>query len=174
MKEHLEKYLFRKDHFTYAILDGASVPDLPNILYEMNPANVCLYQGELSADLVYVAPYLVQLPLGTPFTEWVLSECWGKHWGIFAQSPLSLTRMRKHFRLLLTVYDETGNPMLFRYYDPRVLSSFLKTSNQEELDLIFDKVRYYFVEVPEEKQLSRFSITNRKLKEVKLKLDEDG
>lgn len=172
MKEKLEKYLFRKDHFTYAVLDGASVPDLPVKLYEMGATNICLYQGDIPADLVYVAPYLVQLPFGSSFTEWLLSEYWGKHWGIFAQSPLSLKEVRKHFRLLLTVYDDKGNPMLFRYYDPRVLGRFLKTCQEEELELMFDKVRYYFVETPEEVQLSRFNFINGKLKEVKLKLDD--
>ena len=171
MKEQLEKLLFRKDAYTYAILDGASVPDLPNILFELAPSSVCLYQGELAPDLVYVAPYLVQLLPETPFTDWLLSECWGKHWGIFAQSPLSLTSMRKHFRLLLTVYDESGNPMLFRYYDPRVLSQFLKTCQQNELETVFGNVRYYFSELPEELELSRFNFYNNKLKETKLKIE---
>ncbi len=171
MKHQLEKYLFRKDNHTYAILDGASVPDLPNKLYEMAPVNICLYQGELPPDLVYVAPYLVHLSPGTPFTDWLLTECWGKHWGIFAQSPMSLTGMRKHFRLLLTVYDDQGKPMLFRYYDPRVLSSFLKTCNQDELEIIFGKVKYYFAELTEEVQLLRFNFTNQKLKETKLKIE---
>ncbi len=163
--------MFREDAHTYAILDGAAVPDLPNKLYEMNPINICLYQGELEPDLVYVAPYLVHLFPGTPFTDWLLTECWGKHWGIFAQSPLSLTGMRKHFRLLLTVYDDQGNPMLFRYYDPRVLPSFLKTCNQDELKIIFGNVRYYFAELTEEVQLSRFNFTEDKFKETKLKLE---
>ncbi|MBX7174328.1 MAG: DUF4123 domain-containing protein [Pyrinomonadaceae bacterium] len=173
MKEKLERYLFRKEHFTYAVLDGASITDLPVKLYEMNATNICLYQGDIPADLVYVAPYLIQMPFGASVTEWILSECWGKHWGIFAQSKLSLTGVRKQFRSLLTVNDENGNPMLFRYYDPRVLGQFLKTCQTEELDVMFDKVGYYFVEVPEEIQLSRFSFINGKLKETKLRLDKD-
>lgn len=171
MKQQLEKYLFRKETHTYAILDGASIPDLPIKLYEMAPANLCLYRGELSPDLVYAAPYLVHLFPGTPFTDWLLTECWGKHWGIFAQSPWSLSRMHKHFRLLVTVYDDTGKPMLFRFYDPRVLLTFLKSCNEEELEILFGKVRYYFAELTEEIQLLRFNFTNHKLKEAKLKLE---
>lgn len=172
MKGKLEKYLFRKEHYTYAVLDGASVTDLPLKLYDFNATNICLYQGELPDDLAYVAPYLVHIPEGAPFTDWVLSECWGKHWGIFAQSQLSMNAMRKHFRLLLTVYDETGRPMLFRYYDPRVLPTFLKTANHEELDLMFDKVKYYFSETPEKNQLTRFSYRDGRMKKVELKLEE--
>ena len=174
MKQQLEKYLFRNDTHSYAVLDGASVPDLPVKLYEMNPPNVCLYRGELPADLVYVAPYLVHLFPGTPFTDWLLSECWGKHWGIFAQSPLSIVGMRKHFRQLLTVDDETGKPMLFRYYDPRVLLPFLMTCNRDELEILFGKVRYYFAESPDAAELFRFHFANNKLNEAKLKLEFDN
>jgi len=170
MKEQLEKYLFRKDSHTYAVLDGASVPDLPVKLYELNAVNVCLYRGELPADLVYVAPYLVHLYPGTAFTDWLLAECWGKHWGIFAQSPYSLTGMRKHFRLLLTVSDENGDPMLFRYYDPRVLPPFLLTCERDELEAIFGAVKYYFAESADTKQLFRFHFAQNKLKETKLEL----
>ena len=84
---------------------------------------------------------------------------------------MSLVGMRKHFRLLLTVYDDQGKPMLFRYYDPRVLSSFLKTCNQDELEIIFGKVKYYFAEMTEEVQLWRFNLANQKLKQTKLKLE---
>ncbi len=174
MKQQLEKYLFRNDAHTYAVLDGASVPDLPVKLYEMNAVNVCLYRGELPADLVYVAPYLVHLYPGTAFTDWLLTQCWGKHWGIFAQSPVSLTGMRRHFRLLLTVDDENGKPMLFRYYDPRVLLPFLMTCNSDELEIIFGQVKYYFAELPDASQLSRFNFDKNKLKETKLKLEFDN
>ncbi len=173
MKQQLEKYLFRNDAHTYAVLDGASVPDLPNKLFEMNPLNFCLYRGELSDELVHVAPYLVHLFPETLFTDWLLSECWGKHWGIFAQSPLSIVGMRKHFRQLLTVDDPNGNPMLFRYYDPRVLLPFLMTCNSQELEIIFGKGRYYFTELPDAAQLSRFNFAKNRLNEVKLELEVD-
>lgn len=172
MKEKLLEYLFRNDAYTYAVLDGASVPDLPNRLYETDPPNFCLYRGELPDDLVYVAPYLVLLEPETPFTEWLLDECWGKHWGIFAQTPTSLTGMRKHFRSILTVQDETGKPFLFRFYDPRVLPSFLLTCQYDELEKIFGSVKYFFVEMPETNDFLRFHLTKGKLKETRLKLDE--
>lgn len=174
MKQELLKYLFRDGTYTYAVLDGASVPDLPVMLYEMNPPNVCLYSGELSPDLVYTAPYLVTLLPGMKFTDWLLAECWGKHWGIFAQSPVSLTSMRKHFRLLLTVYDERGKPLLFRYYDPRVLPPFLLTCNQGELETIFGEVKYYFAESNDPSQMFRFQFRNGQLNQVQLKLGADG
>ena len=174
IKEQLEKYLFRQNYFTYTVLDGAAVMDLPSKLYEMKARNICLYRGELSPDIVHVAPYLVHLTPGTPFTNWLLAECWGKNWGIFAQTQMSLNRMRKHFRSLLTVYDETGKPLLFRYYDPRVFFTYLPTCTTDEIENIFGIVSYYLIESANGKQLRRYNFEDRQLKKTSLEIETEN
>jgi hypothetical protein len=168
MKRQLDKYLFRERTYTYAVLDGASVPGLPNRLFELGLRDNCLYRGELSNEMVHAAPYLVHLSPGSEVSDWLLSECWGKHWGIFAQAEVSPSTMRKHFRSLLTVNDEAGNPILFRYYDPRVLLPFLMTCALEELSIVFGPVKYYFAESFDKAELSRMHLSNGSLVETKL------
>ena len=102
-KEELEKILFSKRILFYVVLDGAAVNGLPMKLYEMRPPHYCLFRGELTPDMAEVAPYIVQLIPNTPFTDWVLSEMFGKNWGIFAHSLHSIKEMRRHFRALVTV-----------------------------------------------------------------------
>ena len=174
MKPVLEKYLFRERTYTYAVLDGASVRDLPIRLFESDAANYCLYRGELSDEMIHVAPYLVHLSPGSKFTEWLLSECWGKHWGIFAQSEVSPTSMRKHFRTLLVVNDPDNNPLLFRFYDPRVLVPFLMTCEIKELSTIFGPVKYYFAESFDKSELCRMHLANGALVETKLGFEKQG
>ena len=170
MSKPPKTYLFRGNAFTYAVLDGAAVPDLPIKLYEMAPPNVCLYRGKLSDELIHVAPYLVQLLPDTDFSNWVLSECWGNYWGIFAQSASSFTGMRAHFRSLLTVYDEGGTPMLFRYYDPRVLVKFVPTCTSAELDDFFGNVTYYLAEAEKGRVLRRYCFEENELKKASYKI----
>jgi hypothetical protein len=79
-------------------------------------------------------------------TDWILSKGWGNHWGIFAITEADLLATRQHFRRLLTVYDEKGKPLLFRFYDPRVLRVFLPTCNPQELTTIFGPVIGYVAE----------------------------
>src|SRR5690242_19385970 len=95
LKEALMRHLFPEEEGlnTYAVLDGASIPELLEHLYgEVRPEFVSLYRGELTPDMAEVAPYLVQLKPGHPFTDWLLTEGWGKHWGIFALSSADLTK----------------------------------------------------------------------------------
>ena len=130
----------------FAILDGASIPGLLQHLHRCDPVRECLYRGELQPDIAEVAPYLVQLDAGTEFTDLVLNQGWGKHWGIFALSTADLFAMRQHLRRFLTVHDSSGKPLLFRYYDPRVMSVYLPTCNAEEVKAMFGPISKYFME----------------------------
>jgi len=141
---------------TYAVLDGASIPELRQLLYSLKPEHECLYLGELADDMAEVAPYLVHLEPEAPFTRTVLEQGWGKHWGIFVESEASIRELRQHFRRFLTVYDPEGKAMLFRYYDPRVLRSYLPTCNAEELGKLFGPVKAYFAEDEKPGSMQRF------------------
>lgn len=169
MNPSLEQQLFKRETHTFVVLDGASVPDLPVKLYELRPPNYCLYRGELEPDMTYVAPYLVHVLPESPFAKWLLKECWGKHWGIFVQSAVSLVGMRKHFRSLLVVNDAAGNPLLFRFYDPRVLQTFLPTCSDIELKRFFGRINYYFAESDDGGSLRRFHFSENQLFETQIK-----
>ena len=166
MKDKLESIqaeIFREGAATFVVLDGASVPGLLDKLAQWQPEFVCLYRGEVKPDLAAVAPYLVLMEPESDFAKWVLSEGWGKHWGIFAIVEADLRTMRQHFRRFLTVHDESGKPLLFRYYDPRVLRVYLPTCNAAELAEIFGPVQCYVAEGEEPDSVLRFEARDGKL-----------
>jgi len=144
----------------FAILDGASVPGLLQKLADQEPPHVCLYRGTLEPDMAEVAPYLVRLDRDMPFTDWVLDRGWGNHWGIFAETAADLNSLRGHLRTLLKVHDSDGKPLLFRYYDPRVLRVYLPTCNGEELNTMFGPVDAYWTEDESGAALLRFRLKN--------------
>src|SRR5947208_16347929 len=78
-----------------AVLDGASAPDLVKTLYEHEPEYCCLYRGVLPPDIATVAPYLVRLEPDNKFSEWILAEGWGVHWGIFLHSAAVRSEERR-------------------------------------------------------------------------------
>lgn len=172
-QQQLNQHLFSRVTRVYAILDGASTPNLPMRLFEMQPPHFCLFTGDLEADMLEVAPYLVRLLPNTPFTDWILREGWGKHWGIFAHSREPIEEMRAHFRSLITVYDEKGTPMFFRYYDPRVLGRFLQTCRADELETFFGNVEAFFAEAKSADNLIRFENGGEGLLETALPVTSD-
>lgn len=145
--EALRNSLFAdRDLNTFAVLDGASIPDLLERLEQESLNQFCLYRGELDQELAAAAPYLIQLEEFSPFTDWVLQQGWGNHWGIFATSPSGIISMRHHFRKLLMVKDTEGKAMYFRYYDPRVLNIFLPTTTVEQREEFFGEIITYLAE----------------------------
>jgi hypothetical protein len=156
----------------YAVLDGASVEELLPKLYDLEPEFECLYRGELEPDMAEVAPYLVRLEPETEFADWVLEEGWGRHWGVFAVTDAGLRDAHKHFRGFLTVYDPDGKPLLYRYYDPRVLRVYLPTCNAGELRTLFGPVSCFLLEGEDPNTLLRFRLDGEALRRESITLDE--
>ena len=156
----------------YAVLDGASVEELLPKLYDLEPEFECLYRGELEPDMAEVAPYLVRLEPETEFADWVLEEGWGRHWGVFAVTDAGLRDAHRHFRSFLTVYDPGGKPLLFRYYDPRVLRVYLPTCNAGELRTLFGPVSCFLLEGEDPNTLLRFRLDGEALRRESITLDE--
>jgi len=166
--------LFKNEELNvFAVLDGASIPDLLDQLYEQQPEHVCLYRGELEPDMAEVAPYLVRLEPGSDFTDWLIEKGWGRHWGIFALSGESLRAMRNHFRAFLIVYTPENKPVHFRYYDPRVMRIYLPTCNSKELDTVFGPVDEFLLEGEGAKMALRFRNNSGILQQKKLTIMEE-
>ena len=146
--------------YVYAILDGASIPDLLDRLYGDTPPaqHECLFLGTLEPDMIAVAPYLVRLDPQAPFTDWLIDSGWGRHWGIYARSRLDFQSIRYHFRSLTAIYDEAGQRYrCFRYYDPRVLRSILPSCQEPQLAEMFGPVEAYLLEGDTVDEVLRFT-----------------
>jgi hypothetical protein len=168
--QSLVKYLFSQPETNvYTVLDGASVPELPQLLWEHEPENICLYRGEQEPDMAAVAPYLVKLEYDHPFTKLVCEKGWGNHWGIFVLTPVEvdIRVLRGHFRKFLMVYDPDGKLIYFRYYDPRVLRIYLPTCNAEEIKIVFGPISSYIME-EEDSSVLRFWHDDGKLQRQKI------
>lgn len=170
--DEIKQRLFDNRTRLYCILDGVMVPELPMRLYQGQIPSYCLFTGELPPDLVYAAPYLAYLSPDSKFADWVLAEGIGKHWGIFVHSRRSIIEMRRHFTALTQAYDERGNPMRFRYYDPRVLKKFLPTCNGGELKMLFGEADAIFVEADNGDGIIRYRIADGKLETRLLNKEE--
>lgn len=168
ISDTVKKNLFSSTTRLYGVLDGGMVPDLPQRLFDSRLPHYCLRSGELDADMLALAPYLVFLPEGHEFTTQVFDEGSGNNWGIFAHSASSMIEMRKHFHDLLTVYTEAGNAMYFRYFDPRVIRRFLPTCNGGELKTFFGKSEALFAESDSGESLVRYTVADGKLETKEL------
>lgn len=120
----------------FAVLDACDAPPIQAMVTELGSSKaLCLYRGEVAGEILEVAPYLVKID--DLLLQWLVETVWSEPWGIFVVAKLEPEAVRKHLRKFLMVKDEAGEAMYFRYYDPRVLPTFLESCNRQELDRFF-------------------------------------
>lgn len=153
----------------YALLDAARDDRVLELLRESEERYQSLYEGQQGEDLANFAPYLVELPKDSPLLDTLIKEGWGKSWGVYLTSAKQLEEVRKHFRHFLIVQTEDARELYFRFYDPRVLRTFLPTCKGEEANEFFGPIRQMLAEQEDRFGLLRFSATATKLsEEIKL------
>ena len=123
----------------FAVMDGARNPQLAQWIRLRTLEHECLYRGELTLSLQNAAPYVVRLSRDARFTGELLDRGWSRSWGFFTRVParMTLEQLRRHLRTLLRVQDESGRKLVFRFYDPRVLRTYLPTCTSEEAKQFF-------------------------------------
>jgi len=143
----LHKQLFDSKNDVYAVADGALLPGLLAKLEEHEPKNTCLFRGELPFDLAEAAPYLVKLEKDNEFSDWLLNESVEEPCCIYAQTTVidDFIQLRKHFRSFLRVKSPEDKNLLFRYYDPRVMKTYLPTCTPEDNEIIFNGIESYLI-----------------------------
>ena len=96
--------------------------------------------------------------------DWIWAEGWGRSWGIFLWSTLTFDGLRGHFRKLTKIRTESGQVLIFRFYDPRVLSMVLPTFDPAQVREFFGPTNRFSVETSEGRAIEQFSQTDGILK----------
>ena len=146
----------------WAVLDCARDEMVWSTLYASTMPYECLYAGALHPKLERAAPYLVQLEFDDRQTIRLLNRSWGQNWGIFLRAGLSMTPLRKHLRTFLRVTGPMGKPLVFRYYDPRVMRVFLPTCSARQLDQLFGPIECIVTEDASARQLLEFRLDGQR------------
>lgn len=146
VKARALEYFSRQSAPFYALLDTARDNEILPLLCESGCEYECLYGGTLAATMSDYAPYLVAVLNTSPFLRTLIQRGWGESWGIFLTTDVELNVLRRHLRRFLSVKLPDGRQVLFRFYDPRVLRTFLPTCNGEELQRFFGPIDAYYLE----------------------------
>ncbi|VEF07614.1 Uncharacterised protein [Pseudomonas fluorescens] len=114
----------------YLLLDGVSVPNLPQCLRRWDNPAYCLYQGTRWQELADISPYLITLkgegdPLLAYFHENAALE-----WGFLLFSDADAPTLCKHWRRFLTVKHPSSVEVMLRIADPAVMHQLLKLAQQ--------------------------------------------
>ena len=146
IKRQLEDHLFDgSGGFVYAILDGARNLDTLDMLEESDAPFLCVYTGRLDPEVAVTAPYVVELSEDDELFDILFDEGWGKSRGIFLKSDQRLRSVRRHLRSLTYAEMPDGEMVLFRFYDPRALRTFMPVASDDQKAGMFGEVVERFI-----------------------------
>ncbi len=129
----------------YAVIDGAQDPQLLGLIQQCR-AHVCLISGKLDPVLAPALPWLVEVqPDEQLIIDWRTKGA-GRNWGIALESPLDLLHVKLHLKKFLNAKLPDGTVALFRFYDPRVLRTYLRAATAQELAPWFSGINRFSVE----------------------------
>lgn len=147
------------DDQVFWLMDGARDPAIVSLIEQSALESGCLYAGPLIPRLKAAAPWLVRLAADSPASLALLQKGWGKAWGILLVVPatMAMDQVRRHCKKLLRVRTEDHRVLMFRFYDPRVLSVFLPTSSPDQYQALIGPLRRVVVEEGDGEQWQVFA-----------------
>ncbi|MCL1030285.1 DUF4123 domain-containing protein [Serratia sp. arafor3] len=142
------------DCHTYAVIDAMQRSDISVLLNAYDTEWSCLWKGDSEQQFAFYAPYIVKLEENSPFADWLLSNSWGKGWGIYLRSYGSLEVVTHHLRKFNQIYDEVnGQWLMFRYYAPVSIKTLLPFLPAKEFIEFTDGLTQILSEDPEDNTL---------------------
>lgn len=145
----------------FGIMDAAREPSILKRLNKHGEQCQSLYEGEKGESLAPFGPWLVRLPGASKLLAELVNDGWGQSWGVFLTSTLPFADVRKHFRHFLKVQLPDGRRVYFRYYDPRVLRTYLASSLPQDLKEFYGSMQRFVMEAEEGKAILEFTPHNR-------------
>jgi hypothetical protein len=151
----------------YAIVDAAQDATFLFLPADAMLERESLYAGELGAMLDDVAPHLVRFRQGSAFANWFRDRL-GAHCGILLRSRASFSEIRKHLRGFLLVKNEVGKQFRFRFYDPRVLRTFLPACSADEAKRFFGPIGQFYTPLGDTQSFTAFTRGNASVRTASL------
>lgn len=154
----------------FVVLDGARDERISWRIDAYADQKACLYEGALPRELVNAAPHVLHLFRDDRFCRRLFEEGWGQSWGVFIVAETSFASLRRHLRTFMVVRGPTGKRLVFRWYDPRVLRTYLPTCTAQELRTVFGPISAFLVEGRDPETAHRFAFDGNRLTETVLQL----
>jgi hypothetical protein len=130
----------------FAVLDAARTMRVIEVLRESVEEHRSLYEGAKGEALAFWAPYLVRLPRGSRLLEQLVLEGWGRRWGIYLTCERPFDEVRTQLRRsLMVMNDQSGEPIYFRFYDPKMLRLVLPTCGARQREQIFGEIEAFLI-----------------------------
>lgn len=124
----------------FAVIDLAAAPLMgKHVMGRMAQDARPLFSPTLDVQVLAVGPWIVNLNRVPDFEPNVDALYADAPWGYFLETTVDIVSLRRALRrynyVKIPTYQE---PVLFRYWDPRVMGNFLNVANRLQRQVLFE------------------------------------
>lgn len=126
--------------FRYAVVDLAAAPHLaPRVMGRLASDAQPLFAPTLAVEVLTVGPWIVDLRRVPELEPAINAQYAQAPWGFFVEASVDIVSLRRVLRRFNYVeIPAKAQPVLFRYWDPRVMQGFLKIATRAQLTFLFE------------------------------------
>jgi len=157
MEGRLFHILSHQNQPLMALIDAIRDREILELLQTHTDEHQSLYRSEQDPK---IAPHLVRFAPRSALLKQMIQKGWGRQWGLYLTSALSLRDLRQYFRTALMVTMPDGVELFSRFYDPRFFRTFLESCTAAEAESYFGPVTAYFMEDERPEILLEFTRSN--------------
>ena len=157
MEGRLFQILSHQPQPLMALVDAIHDQQILELLQTHTDEHQSLYRSEQDPK---IAPHLVRFVPRSALLKQLIKKGWGRQWGLYLTSALSLPDLRQYFRRTLMVTLPDGVELFSRFYDPRFFRTFLESCTAAEAESYFRPVTSYFLEDERSEILLEFTRTS--------------
>ncbi len=142
----LLKILWNQQEPLFAVFDSARDEAILDCLLTSEERYETLFEGGAGRELFDYSPFLVSFTDRSQLLKFLVRKAWGQSWGVYLACSRPFDEVRAHCRQRLMVEISGGKSAYFRFYDPRVLRSFLPTCDSDQRLELFGPISYFLME----------------------------
>ena len=130
----------------YGVLDAARDDRIYDRMMTLAPDASCLFSDPIPDDIRRAAPHVMRMPPDGALLAWWRAEGRDQFWGFACEADCDLRSLRLHLKKSLQAHLPDGSVVMFRFWDPRVLTPYVPSLTAEERLAFFGPIRTIYAE----------------------------
>ena len=124
----------------YAVLDAVRDARIPAFLDASGERYARVDEENLAS------PFLVLRPPQSRLLDVLVKDGWNHGWGFYLTAAIDFENALRHWRSFVTLHNRSGQPVTFRFWEPRVLRAIVPAMPPAEAAGFFGPISRLVVE----------------------------
>ena len=147
--------LYREGKPVFAVLDAVRDARIPAFLDASGEQYARVDEANAAS------PYMVLVPPQSRLLDVLIKDGWNHGWGFYFAAAISFESALWHWRSFVTLRNQGGQPVTFRFWDPRVFRAVVPAMSPEEAAGFFGLISRFVVEGDKPEVAVEFSLASR-------------